>query len=155
MLTLKIIAIKIIINNISLVFRLQQPPINILRRKKRHPVPRAKYVPLNSLTLSKLGLSKTGNDIRSPGTSSQDSLKQDTKYNTSSNAENATVQLSGSGNKKPSYTPWWKQFPQKTKNKNAAILNKLNQLKETVPEWPWMNAAAVKTCKCFNYYVII
>ena len=100
----------------------------------------AKYVPLNSLTLSRINQLKPGNggiDGGSQHNSNTDPLN-DGKKNPNENNEGNDV--SNNGDKKNSILPWWKQFPKKTKNKNKQILSELNKITEALPEWPWVNS---------------
>ena len=100
----------------------------------------AKYVPLNSLTLSRINQLKPGNggiDGGSQYNSNTDPLN-DGKKNPNENNEGNNA--SNNGDKKNSILPWWKQFPKKTKNKNKQILSELNKITEALPEWPWVNS---------------
>ena len=101
----------------------------------------AKYVPLNSLTLSRINQLKPGNS--SPLREAQHDTKLDhqipPKEDNDNNDENE-LSSQNSGNTNNSHVPWWKQFPKKTKNKNKQILNELNKITESLPEWPWVNS---------------
>ena len=39
----------------------------------------------------------------------------------------------GTGNKL-----WWEALPAKRKDKNKIILEELDKLRESVPDWPWL-----------------
>ena len=110
------------------------------KRFKRNASAFAKYVPLNSLTLSRLSQLKPGNGAAVGGShynSSTDPKKDQKKPH---NENNGLKNLSNEKKSKNSLVPWWKQFPKKTKNKNKQILNELNKITDTLPEWPWMNS---------------
>ena len=95
---------------------------------------------MNSLTLSRINRLKPGNGdiIRE----SHQGAKSDHKSDVVKNNINDNVLVSKTENNKGSYVPWWRQFPKKTKNKNAEILNELNKITDTLPDWPWINAAS-------------
>ena len=114
----------------------------------------AKYVPLNSLTLSRLNQLKPGNGAADGGsqpTSSEDPLKDQKK---TPNENNDVKNSSNAKKSNNSILPWWKQFPKKTKNKNKQILNELNKITEALPEWPWVNSLSKQSKLVINYISI-
>ena len=124
-----------------------------LKRSKRVASALAKYVPLNSLTLSRINQLKPGNS---------DSLRvaqHDTKLDNqiapqadNDNNDEKDHSSKSSGNTNTSHLPWWKQFPKKTKNKNKQILNKLNEITENLPEWPWVNSVSKNSKHVYSHY---
>ena len=121
------------------------------KRFKRNASAFAKYVPLNSLTLSRISQLKPGNGATVGGSqsnSSTDHKKDQAKTpNEDSDIKN-TPNMKGNKN---SLVPWWKQFPKKTKNKNKQILNELNKITDSLPEWPWMNSLSKSSKKPFVF----
>ena len=111
----------------------------------------AKYVPLNSLTLSRLNQLKPGNGAADGGsqpTSSEEPLQDQKK---TPNENNDVKNLSNAKKSNNSILPWWKQFPKKTKNKNKQILNELNKITEALPEWPWVNSLSKQSKLVIKY----
>ena len=105
-------------------------------------------MPLNSLTLSNINqpLPGSGATIGVSPQGAENDNNGNTQMSDSYENENNSLMLDAE-KRKTSLTPWWKQFPKKTKNKNKEILNKLNKITEALPEWPWINAAS-KQGKC-------
>ena len=97
----------------------------------------AKYVPLNSLTLSRINQIKTGNSGGSREPSQGSKLHHPNAPNDDAHNNDEST---ASGVNNIQRLPWWKQFPAKTKNKNAQILEELNKITEELPEWPWVGA---------------
>ena len=85
-----------------------------------------KYVPLNSLTLSR----HTGGD------SASENEGQKTEHG--ANADDMKPQAK---------RPWWQSLPPNKNKKNKVILDEYDKLKSSLPKWPWIEALKSSTCK--------
>ena len=129
-------------------FRKRSVRFGSLKRHRRKAAASAKYVPLNSLTLSKITQLKPGNSVINREAQHASKLDHQDAPDDDNDNKDKNIVLSKQG-----YTtkPWWKQFPKKTKNKNAQILSELDKITETLPEWPWVNAISKRNK--FNMFV--
>ena len=84
-----------------------------------------KYVPLNSLTLS-----------RHTGDSASENEGQKTEMEADANDM-----------KPPAKRPWWQSLPPNKNKKNKVILDEYDKLKSSLPKWPWIEALKSSSCR--------